>query len=151
MNRLDNWQANLSDLIRKRQNQPFDIVNFNCLMWALEAVEAITGESHYSLFAGKFKTAKGAAKILRTKGKAETSAQFLEQLLGERQHIFFVRKGDIVVTDSEDPLLILPSDVALFGPPVGVCYGELTYFVGETGLVSLNTLQLGSNTYGLHC
>jgi hypothetical protein len=151
MTRLDNWQANLSDLIRAREKEPFDIVNFNCLMWALEAVEAITGESHYKLFAGKFKTVKGAARVLRIKGKVETSAQFLENLLGERQHIFFVRKGDIVITDSQDPLLTLPSDVALFGSPVGVCYGELTYFVGEAGLVSFQTLQLGSNTYGLHC
>jgi len=151
MTRLDNWQTNLSDLIRKRETEPFDIVKFNCLMWALEAVEAITGEDHYLPFRNKFKTTKGAAKILRTVGKVESSADYLETLLGERKHIAFVRKGDIIVTDYQDPLLTLPNDLELFGSPVGVCYGELSYFVGDVGLVSVNTLQLGPNTYGLHC
>ena len=151
MTRLDNWQTNLSDLIRKREAEPFDIVSFNCLMWALEGIEAVIGDDYYKPFRGKFKTAKGAAKILRAKGKVDTSAAYLEALLGEQKHMAFVRKGDIVVADVSDPALILPSDVALFGPPVGICYGEISYFVGETGLVSLQTLQLGLGSYGLSC
>jgi hypothetical protein len=149
--RLDNWQANLSDVIRERQFTSFDIVGFNCLMWACDAIKAVSGENHYAIFEGTFKTAKGAAKMLRQKGKAETSAEYLEALLGERKHVAFLRKGDIIVSETQDPLLTLPSDLDLFGPPVGVCYGDISYFVGETGLVSVHTLQLGPGTYGLHC
>jgi hypothetical protein len=149
MMRLDNWQVNLSDLIRKREFEPFDIVSFNCLMWASEAVAAVTGVDPYLPFVDTFKTAAGAAKQLRLKGKSETSADYMAGILGEKLHLAFVKKGDIVAIESS--LVDMPADALLFGAPLGVCYGANSYFVGSAGLVAVPTLSLGPNTYGFHC
>lgn len=151
MVKLDNWQADLSDLIRKRETEAFDICNFNCLMWACEAIEAQTGEDFYKPFRGKFKTAKGAARVLRQKGKSETAEGYLATLLGEPISKLFIKKGDIVVADPETPGLDLTSDLDLFGQALGVCYGAVSYFVGSAGLIAFPTLSLGSKSYGFHC
>lgn len=147
--RLDNWQNNLSELIERRKPEPYHIAKFNCLMWALEGANAVTGIDHYAPFRGKFKTVRGAASVLRKIGQAKTSVEFLERTLGEKKPLAFMRRGDIVAADVT--ALGLPSDLELFGPAVGVCYGPNSYFIGELGLVSVETLRLGPNCYGFHC
>jgi len=151
MTRLDNWQTNLSELLKSRMAEPFHIERFNCLMWGFEAVQAVTGVDHYAPFRGKFKTAKGAAKVLRQVGQAETSVELLERLFGEKKPLAFARRGDIVAADVATLGLSLPSDVELFGPAIGVAYGLNSYFLGENGLVPVETLKLGPESYGFCC
>lgn len=148
MDRLENWQSNLSQLIETKRNEPADIVTFNCLMWACLAAKAVNGSDHYSKFEGRFKTEAGAAKILRQIGKANSSVEYLESVLGDKKPLAFVRRGDIVVPSND---LGLPSDFELFGPAPGVCYGSVSFFVGETGLLQFDTASLGFDSYGFSC
>lgn len=145
--RHDNWQAELSSYISALADTPFDIVELNCLKFACGAIKAQTDKDFYEPLEDRFKTIKGAVSTLRNVGKAETVSDFFEARLGDRKPLAFIRKGDIVVNCADEPL----GDLALFGPAVGVCYGSVCYFVGETGLVSLQTMRLGSDSYGFHC
>lgn len=143
MTRLANWQNNLSELINAKREQPFDFPTWNCLMWAASAIEAVTGEDILAAYHGKYKTEKAAATLLRKLDGVKTSQALLEKHLGEPQPVAFARAGDIVIVDPTDTGLELPADIELFGPVPGVCYGSISYFVGELGLVEVDTLQLG--------
>ncbi len=151
MIRVDDWQKNLTELIEAKRNVPYSITDHNCLMWALSGALAVNGVDYYKQFRGKFKTEKGAAKALRQIGKASSSVEFLEATFGKRNPLAFARKGDIVAAVNPQGQAELANNLALFGPPVGVCYGLLSYFVGLDGLITIETLKLGSNSYGFYC
>lgn len=144
MARLDNWQTNLSSLIEAKRNEPFDFPNWNCLMWAADAIIAVKGVDILARYRGKYKSEKAAATLLRKLDKVTTSQALLEKTLNcEPQPIAFARYGDIVLVNPAETDLELPADIELFGPVPGVCYGPISYFVGDTGLVEVETLRLG--------
>lgn len=143
MTRLANWQTNLSALIEDKRNEPFDFPKWNCLMWASSGIEAVNGSKILAKYEGKYKTQKAAAKLLRKLDNVTTSQALLEKHLGELRPIAFARHGDIVLADENTGGLVLPADLALFGPVPGVCYGPISYFAGEQGLIDVPTLQLG--------
>lgn len=142
MAREPNWQSRLSQLIVEKRNEPFNFPTWNCLMWAASAVDAVKGVDILAAYHGKYKTQKSAATLLRKLDKVTTSQALLEKHLGETKPIAFARHGDIVLVDEEATDLGLPADLALFGAVPGVCYGTISYFVGEHGLVDVPTLQL---------
>lgn len=144
MNRLDNWQQHLSDLIRERQDTPFSFGAFDCTLFAMQAINAVIGVDYSGPYAGKYNTAKGALKLLRKVGNVKTPIELMDTFLGERKPIAFARKGDIVAVDAGKAGFNVPNDIDIFGPVIGVCYGELSFFVGEQGLITLPTLDLGS-------
>lgn len=143
MARLDNWQNNLSSLVEAKRSVAFDFPNWNCLMWAASAIEAVKGQDILAAYHGKYKDEKAAARLLRKLDKVSTSQELLEKHLGEPKPVAFARHGDIVLVNPAETGLELPADIELFGPVPGVCYGAISYFVGETGLVEVETLRLG--------
>lgn len=144
MTRLANWQNNLSSLIEQKRKEPFDFPTWNCLTWAAFAIKAVRGDDILAKYHGKYKTEKGAASLLRKIDKVTSSQALLEKHLGEPRPVAFARMGDIVLLENPDELhLELPADVKLFGPVPGVCYGQFSFFVGEFGLVEVNTMLLG--------
>ncbi len=145
--RLDNWQSNLSSLIEAKRNEPFDFPNHNCLMWAFSGIKAVTGKDLSLPYRGKYKDEKAAALLLRRVDNVETSKQLLVKKLGKVRPIAFARHGDIVLVDAKRAGLELPADIRLFGPVPGICYGSISYFVGETGLVQVETLRLGQTIW----
>ena len=143
MARLSNWQNNLSALIIERREVAFDFAHMNCMFWVADAVEAITGEDFLAAYRGKFRTEKGAAKLLRKLDQVGTSQELLIKRFGELQPAAFARMGDIVLVKPDETELDLPADLELFGPVPGICYGTISYFIGENGLVEFETLRLG--------
>ncbi len=144
MSRLDNWQNNLSSLIEQKRNIPFDFPTWNCLMWAGKGIEAVSGNNPVVHHNGKYKTEKAAATFLRKTDKVNTTQALLEKHLKTKaQPIAFARMGDIVLVNPDTIELDLPADIKLFGPVPGVCYGSISFFLGEDGLVEVNTFLLG--------
>lgn len=143
MARLDNWQNNLSGLIEAKRAEPFDFPSWNCLMWAFAGIEAVTGKDLGLPYRLKYRTERQAAKLLRTVDGVKTSQELLEKHFGEARPVAFARAGDIVLVDPTETGLDLPADIDLFGPVPGICYGPISYFVGEVGLVEVETLRLG--------
>jgi len=143
MARLDNWQNNLSALIEDKRAEAFDFPSWNCLMWAFASIEAVTGRDLGVKYRGKYKNELGASRLLKRVDDVTTSQALLEKYLGEPRPVAFARHGDIVLVDPVGTGLELPSDIELFGPVPGVCYGATSFFVGEFGLVQVETLRLG--------
>lgn len=143
MTRLANWQNNLSSLIESKRNEPFDFPTWNCLEWAAAGIIAINGQDILEKYRGRYKTEKGAAKLLRQIDKVTTSEDLLCKYLSDPKPVAFARMGDIVLVNPDDTELELPADTELFGPVPGICYGPVSFFVGENGLVSVDTFRLG--------
>ena len=142
MARLDNWQTNLTELIESKRAETFKFGRFDCSLWAMMAIEAVNGLNIYDKYLGKYTTATGALKKLRQVDQVSQPIELFEKYLSERQPIAFAKKGDIVFTSSEDIDITIPTDFDVFGPVIGVCYGQNSIFVGENGLLEINTLQL---------
>ena len=145
--RLDNWQNNLSGLIEERRNKPFNFIDSNCLLWAFDAIEAVTGNDLFSDYRGKYKSEMQASLLLRKTDDVKTSEQLLVKKLGKTRKISFARQGDIVFVNPKNIDLFLPADIKLFGLVPGVCYGSTSFFVGEFGLVQVQTLMLGKTIW----
>lgn len=142
--RLNDWQSRLSMTIHARREVPFDFANWNCLMWAADAIIACKGEDVLANYRGKYKDEKSAARLLRRIDGVKTSQSFLEKKLGiKARAIAFARPGDIVLVNPSEAELELPADIDLFGLVPGICYGSISYFVGKDGLVEVPTLTLG--------
>lgn len=143
MARLDNWQNNLHGLIEEHRHTPFDFATWNCAFWVSACNEAVVGFDPTAEYKGKFKTEKQAAVLLRKLDKVSTTQELFEKRFSEARPIAFAKMGDIVLVDPAAALLDLPADVDLFGAVPGICYGQLSYFVGEHGLIEVETLKLG--------
>lgn len=147
MARLDNWQNNLTALIEDKRHELFDFPTWNCLEWAAAAVKAVNGQDILKQYRGKYTSEKSAALLLRKIDDVKTSEELLCKYLGEAQPIGFARMGDIVLANPTDAELELPADVRLFGPVPGVCYGPISFFVGQHSLISVPTLSLGKSIW----
>jgi hypothetical protein len=143
MARLLDWQNNLAELIEAKRHEPFDFPTHNCLVWASQAIVAVRGDDILAEYHGKYSTERAAATLLRKLDNVTTSQALLEKHLGELRPVAFARPGDIVLVDPVETELGLPADIELFGPVPGVCNGVISYFVGELGLVEIETLRLG--------
>lgn len=143
MARLVDWQSNLTAFIEEKRSEPFDFANWNCLLWVCACAAVVIGQDYCEPYKGKFKNELGAAKLLRKLDNVSTSLEFLEKYFDEPRTIAFARMGDIVLVDPADIDIELPADAELFGVVPGICYGSISYFLGETGLVEVETLKLG--------
>lgn len=143
--RQEDWPTELSSLIERRMDCPFDFPEFNCLMFAFETIEAMIGEDLSGDYRGKYKSEAEAKKLLKKVDNVSTSQELLIKKLGqELKPIAFGRMGDIIFLNEKVAELGDTAGVDLFGPIPGVCYGTVSYFVGEFGLVPLPTLQMSS-------
>ena len=147
MARLDNWQNELSSFIEEKRHVAFDFATWNCMFFVLGGIEAVTGIDYAAAYKGKFKTEKGAARLLRRIDNVANSKEFLEKHFGEAKPIAFARHGDIVLVNPDEAGLQLPTDIELFGVVPGLCYGSVSYFLGEFGLVQVDTLRLGQTIW----
>ena len=140
MNRHDNWQERLSNVIRARREVPFAWGTADCTQFAFDAVKAVIGEDMGKPYRGNYTTAAGALKILQKVGGVKKPAELFAAKFGKRKAIAFARKGDVVTCTPRQIGLSAQQGAGAFGPVIGVCYGHLSYFVAEQGLIELETL-----------
>jgi hypothetical protein len=143
--RHNNWQNRLSGVINNA-HKPFDFVEHNCLFLALQNLDAMLETRHYNKYKSYAKDGPEAAAIkLRKVDKVKTCQELLQKLVSnpELQHISAARPGDIVFIEHNRESLPV-TQVELFGPTPGVCYGLISYFVGENDLIEIPTLTLDS-------
>lgn len=141
MNRLDNWQSNLSAVILARRERAFEWGATDCTQFAFDAIKAVTGIDRSAPNRGKYNTPKGALKRLQKDHGVKTPAEYMAKYYGEMKPVAFARKGDVVTCDPGRPDIGFQEGTAAFGPAIGVCYGQMSYFCGETGLVAVPTLE----------
>ena len=115
MTRISTWEAALSDYIASVRDQPHNYGAHDCGLFFGGGVLAITGNDHAAPFRGKYRTATGAAKVLRKHG-AGTLEATIDALFPVIEPAF-AQRGDGIWN----------------GVAVGICMGSYALFVGQEG------------------
>ena len=134
-----NWRKLLGEHIIANKNTKMEWGKFDCMSWSTSCIKLITEKDFYKPFEGKYYSAVGAAKLLLQ--HATSISTMFDQYYGEMKHIAFAKAGDIVLA-SPEKLNQTDEYNRLFDYGAGICFGKLSYFVGEDGLIALNTLIL---------
>jgi len=115
MVRLADWEARLSTYLADNADIELVYGKTDCCLFAAGAVLVQTGEDPMPEFRGKYRSAAGAVRALRTIGAGD-----LEKTLDakfERKAIGFAGRGDLVMHDGA----------------VGVCWTNFALFVPLEG------------------
>lgn len=136
--KLPDWPSRLAERIHAQAGVEPEWGKADCISWAADCVLAMTGEDDLHAARGKYKSARGALRVLRNTYGVKLPIDLMDLLWGPRVHISQARIGDLVVMAESEPFNM--------GPAVGVCYGRRSLFVGteagNSGLVAVETLSL---------
>lgn len=130
LTRRPDWAARLHDFVDAVKRNAFDWQSLNCAEhWVGGAVLAMTDVDIAAPYRGTYKTAKGAAQVVRRKGfgnLADLLAEHLPEITGVDGEPFVggATMGDIAA---------IPKDDA-FGFTLGIVNGEMILVLGETGM-----------------
>ena len=117
--KTDGWEKRLNEFLDSVG--PFEWGSNDCCMFAVKAVEVMTGKDHGKPYRG-YKTALGAHKRLEKHGGVEGIATIE---LGEPKSVLFAKRGDVLSVLSGENLLL------------GICLGDKIAAVSENGLIFL--------------
>lgn len=124
MTRLADWPTRLYNLIEDRKNTPFAWGTNDCMMFAADAVNAITGRDYAADIRGTYTTEAEAKAILAAMTDAGDTLGVIDDLC-KRVPVLSARRGDLVAIDAEE------------GKAIGVCAGGGCYFIGPDGLFTV--------------
>jgi hypothetical protein len=128
--RLDNWSGLQAAFIEQRRNMPIIWGQNDCVLLALDQVLAISGVDAAADIRGKYNTALGAARRMKSLyGSANLSvaASAVAARWGGQEILpAACSRGDLVLHNSPD------------GPALGVCVGRQFISPGKIGLVWLS-------------
>lgn len=127
MSRLPDWEQRLGEFMAANRDREFAYGQWDCILFACAAAEALTGRDEAADFRGRYKTAKGARAILRERG-AGTLLRTVDRHF-RRKGVGYAQRGDLI----------------WFGGAVGVCLGATAAFLSEPRLLAkVNAPRLGS-------
>lgn len=115
MVRLSDWEARLSAYLAGMADVDLVYGKTDCCMFAAGAVIALTGEDPMPEFRGRYRSAAGASRALRTIGAGDLASTLSAKF--ESKPIGFAQRGDLVMHDGA----------------VGVCVGADALFVPLEG------------------
>ena len=99
----------------------------DCALFACAVIRDATGVDHAAPFRGRYRTARGAARVLRAfaGGGLEAVAEKIARGAGLAEvPPLTAQRGDFILLESEA------------GPALGVCLGEVAGLAGESGMVT---------------
>ena len=104
MQKLPDWEPRLRGYLASSAAAPFEWGLTDCASFTGGAVEAMTGVNPHARFAGKYKTAKGAARALRRLGHEDHVAY--AAALATEIPPSYAAFGDIAVVQGEGGLAL---------------------------------------------
>ena len=111
--RLPDWETRLSRFIADHRDHPHEWGEWDCILMASSAIEAMTGTDPAAEYRGRYNDERGAAQALRDIGEGTLVKTIDAQL--ERAPVSMARRGDLVEVKGS----------------IGVCIGGVAVFVGE--------------------
>ena len=120
--RVENWQQALSAVIRACWNAPFAWGEHDCVMFAADCVQAITGSDPAAEYRGKYETEVGAAKLMKRSGGLREMAT---AALGDEISPALATLGDVGLHEVDE------------APALAICAGTHWLAAGPNGLVAL--------------
>jgi hypothetical protein len=119
--RPEGWEARLAAVVEAYRARPYVLGVSDCLRFACAAIEAVSGEAHWHLFAGRYTTRAEALRTLRAWGRSWTQA-FTAFFGSEPAPAATARRGDVLTFDAGSERHL------------GVCVGAEVALYTETGL-----------------
>lgn len=120
--RVEHWESRLAEQITLAQNKPFQWGEHDCCLWAADTVLAITEVDHMAAFRGKYKSERGAMRLMKKKYNSLNEA--VSALLPSVS-VKMAQRGDVVSHNGA----------------LGICSGINSFFVSPSGLLAVKTLK----------
>lgn len=119
MARLPDWEQRLSDFLVKHEQRPFEWGQWDCILFACAAVEAMTGHDAAAEYRGRYSDEVGAREALREIGQG-TLLRTVDANFA-RTPVSYALRGDLV----------------WHAGCVGVCLGRSAAFLTDPALADL--------------
>jgi len=114
----EDWVEVMGEQIEAARDKPFKWGEHDCCLFAANVVLAMTGEDYAKPYRGKYKTAKGAFRLLKKRSLADTLTKHLDPV----EHC---NRGDVA--------LISGNIVGQVFDILGICVGMRVALVKEDG------------------
>ena len=120
--RIPGWELRLAAAIDAARDRPFRWGEHDCAIWAFDLRRDLTGgDDVAALWRGRYRTARGAVRVMRRLGWSSLEAAGRD-LLGEPLlSLHLAQRGDLVLANS--------------GLGFGVCLGARAAGIAPSGLV----------------
>lgn len=115
--RLPDWETRLHDFMLANRDREFAWGQWDCILFACAAAEAITGVDKAATYRGRYSDEKGARAILRKQGKGTLLATVDHEF--EAKPVAYAVRGDLI----------------WHAGCVGVCMGGTAAFVTDPVLM----------------
>lgn len=119
MKRYEDWPARLLAAVKAAEKKPFAWGEHDCALMVADCVLAETGFDFAKEFRGRYSTALGAAKALRSNGAAGL-ADYVTRVLGDPVVPALAQRGDVVMFETaeghEALAVVVGLDAAAAGP-----------------------------------
>jgi hypothetical protein len=118
--RMPDWQGRLLACLAAAENKPFAWGTHDCCVFAADCVQAVTGDDPLSHWRGRWRTERGAARVMRSVGGGGL-AQAAETLAREcgwpLVAVAQAQRGDVAlaVIDAQ-PTILMCTGVHFVGP-----------------------------------
>ena len=122
--RKENWPRLLENFITERKDIPFEWGTNDCWQFSIHAVKEISDKDLTTLF--DYQTPRKAAELMTEHGGMMSAA---DKYFGESKSIYLAQRGDVVCLINDGRELL------------GVCLGQLSAFVAESGIITQPTLD----------
>ena len=124
---IDNWEKALQEIVEVSKDREFKYGSLDCVLFVADVVKATTGIDYSKEYRGRYKTDKGALRIVKKGGGLKT---LVTATLGiESSKVEYAKRGD--------PMLIKGKDEDF----LAVCLGEQSILVQREGLMYVKTLN----------
>lgn len=125
--RLPDWEKRLHDFIAANREREFAWGEWDCILFATAAAEAITGVDKAAAFRGLYSDELGAREVLRTIGKGTLLATVNHHF--EAKEVGYAIRGDLI----------------WHAGCVGVCLGGDAAFITDPDMMdALEAPRMGS-------
>lgn len=118
--RFQDWPSRLEAIIRSRERAPFSWGTNDCVLFAADAINAMTGCDPWPGIRGRYRTALGASRLIKQMGGIESAVS--ESF--DRIKPSFAGRGDLLLFRSAR------------GPYLGICTGIYGCAPAEFGLLA---------------
>ncbi len=120
--RVPGWELRLAGAIEAARGRAFQWGQHDCAIWAFDLRRDLTGGGDVAeLWRGRYRTAHGAARVMRRLGWSNLEAAGRSLLGDPLPSVHLAQRGDLVLAGS--------------GPGFGVCLGAQAAGIAPEGLV----------------
>lgn len=97
--RMEGWEHRLSDFLRVREKMPFQWGVHDCMLFAGDAIEAITNVDFCARYRGKYSNGREAKQLVNEWHGGIISNIFYEHLGDALGYPLKARRGDVAMTE----------------------------------------------------